>query len=470
MRIYPALRAQMGDWDYFIVRMKMREVAQEIQFAEDIHDDFALNEAIQRELKTGRVKRDLVGFLAGRQDRFFSSIVVAARHGEPAWFPVKMDEGVVPEVFARSNALRDSFGVLSFGDDPQYYALDGQHRVAAVKLLLEGNADFECPEGFENEMLSVIVVLREAFDGTEKDWMKRYRRLFSSLNRWAKPTGIDTNIIMDEDDRFAILTRRLISGHEFFRSPGREKDSERIKMKGASLRSGSNAFTTLRTLYLINRVLLTSRKRVAQDRWPVPKSRGAFLQRRPSEDVLDALFEELVTYWNCLLAAVPALEISPNRMRRHVLAETEAGQWRDHLLFWPIGQELFATVARRLLDDAAGAECALEREEVARCLRPFSRVRWDLHKAPWRHILLTGPHEDGQWKMRNEERKEAVELSHRMLYWLCTEESPDKEARLRREWQRLLVRRPVDEVIEVLWRDVKDLRSRVLNHGVVPKE
>ena len=83
MRIYPAVRAKMGDWKYYMVRMKMREIAQEVQFAHDIYEDKTLSDAIQRILDEKRVKTDIVHYLARHTDRFFSSIVAAAVEGEP---------------------------------------------------------------------------------------------------------------------------------------------------------------------------------------------------------------------------------------------------------------------------------------------------------------------------------------------------------------------------------------------------
>ena len=91
--------------------------------------------------------------------------------------------------------MRDSFGVLSFGDEPKYYALDGQHRVAAIKLYWSADKlKSKLLQVFDDDLLSVIVVLREEHNVSEGEWMRRYRRLFSSLNRYVKPTGKDTNI------------------------------------------------------------------------------------------------------------------------------------------------------------------------------------------------------------------------------------------------------------------------------------
>ena len=88
MQIYPAIRAYMGDWDYYIVRMTMREVAHEVRLASDLWDDRTLSDAIQRVLDESRVKQHIVKFISRRSDRFFGSLVVAAIGGNPTWIPI----------------------------------------------------------------------------------------------------------------------------------------------------------------------------------------------------------------------------------------------------------------------------------------------------------------------------------------------------------------------------------------------
>ena len=106
----------------------------------------------------------------------------------------------------------------------------------------------------------VVVVPSEA--DSEEEFRKRYRRLFGNLNRYAKPTDNVTNIIMDEDDAFAIVTRRLITEHPFFQYSGREKESARVKtQKGKNLRSTDSYWTSLETLYTVNIALLSTRER-----------------------------------------------------------------------------------------------------------------------------------------------------------------------------------------------------------------
>lgn len=466
MRIYPAIRSQMGDWSYYIVRMKMSEIAQEVRFAHDIHTDRTLSDAIQRELGDNRVRGSIVSYLARRPDRFFSSIVVAAIGGEPHWHRVVMDSTVVPEIFSDSRTLRDSFGVLSFGDEPKYYALDGQHRVAAIKLLVSGEADFDKPEGFDADMMSVIVVLREEHNVPEGEWLRRYRRLFSSLNRYAKATTRDTNIIMDEDDTFAILTRRLISEHEFFHAAGREKESFKVLTKGRSVGTNTSHFTTLQILYTMNETLLTTRRRQNLG-WLDDGSPKLDLFIRPDEDWLDRRYEELESYWNAILAALPVLTEDPSKMRRHVLAATKQDEYRDLFLFWPIGQLVFIRIVRNLLDERLSETGHGTVEEMADALGVLRRIPWDLHEAPWRYLVVVpaSPPEEDVWRMRNEDRKPAMDTAYRLLRWMTGLDALDDEGikGLRREWRSLLHPQPAEKRIREMWNVVIHTRASVVS-------
>ena len=467
MRIYPAIRAQMGDWRYYIVRMKMREIAQDIKLAHDIYEDRTLSEAIQRELGERRVKRELVGYLARRPDRFFSSIVVAALEGEPHWHPVEMDASIVPTIFSQSSALNDSYGVLSFGDEPKYYALDGQHRVAAIRLLVNDEADVRAPEDFDNDLLSVIVILREEQDMEDGEWMRRYRRLFSSLNRWAKKTDSDTNIIMDEDDLFAILTRRLITEHEFFKAPGKEKDSFKVQTKGKNLKQGVSHFTTLQTLYAINEKLLTTRRR-GNLGWPPDGEKKINKQFRPDEDYIDECYVEISGYWDAILKALPDLHNNPASMRCHDLSGSDTDDKSDHLLFWPIGQELFAKAVRAKLDDALPEIGYADVSEMVEVLRPLTKISWELHSAPWRYLLLVPkPPGETSWTMRNEARNPALRVAYRLLCWIL-EIDPldgDEVVTLREDWEELLYPMPAEDRINQMWQNIEDTRERIVKGG-----
>lgn len=452
MQIYPAMKARMGDWDYYIVRMRMRDIAHEVQLASALWDDRTLSDAIQRVLDESRVKEGLVNFLARRDDRFFASLVVAAIGGSPSWTPIE-------------SRFRDSFGELAFEEDPKYYALDGQHRLRAIQELMADQSG--APPGFGDEQMSVIVVVRE-HQGVDDDlWLQRYRRLFSSLNRYARPTGADTNIIMDEDDIFAIVTRRLITDHEFFRAPDPERKSMRVQTKGKNLKSGTSHFTSLQALYEVNKTLLMTAER--RRKWGRAKDMKIFLQFRPDEDEIDRYYLSLANHWDALLQAIAVLHEEPERMRVHDVPDPNTDGYRDHLLFWPIGQQLAAEIARSLLD----CEGLFDNADVATmesAIRPLADVPWDLHGTPWRYLLLVpaNPPQHDSWRMRSEDRKAALEVAAELLRWIVgLDPLNDAETQsLCERWRSLLYPEPPDDQeTKQMWQEVVDARRRIHDGG-----
>ena len=465
MQLYPALKAHMGDWTYYIVKMRMRDVATEVKFGSQVHNDYTLDEAIQRTLKDGRVKKEIITYLKGRPDRFFASLVVAAVGGSPKFYPVSVADDPQFEIFADEESIEQSFGVLRFSGTQNYYALDGQHRLKAIKALLQPEDDkerIEPPTDFENEEISVLMVLRPA-SSTEEDWLASYRRLFSSLNRYAKPTDRDTNIIMDEDDIFAILTRRLVATHDFFKAPGRHLESVRVQTKGRPLREGTSHFTSLQQLYDMNEILLTTPLRSNTGWGPGPEAERVnnlnhFKRFRPSEEYLDELFDELGLYWDAITAAVPDLALSPGDARNHQ-ADGSDGEVADNALFWPIGQEVMISVVRALLDRRLPSpeEPTLEQAKVA--LSPLAKIDWRLHHVPWRGLLLVFASDTKKWSMRSEERKIAMETAEQLLRWITGIYQANKreESELKATWRARLGPLPGDDSPDAMWREITSM-------------
>ena len=306
-----------------------------------------------------------MAYLHDREDRFLNSIVVAALGGAPTFTPLKLADTPENQIFSAMQ-IDQSFGVLTFAGGEKYYALDGQHRLAAIKTILNPTdahvdkfARDYVTEGFRqafrDEELSVIMVVQDPGpDQTVRnEVLKDYRRLFSSLNRYAKPTKEHTNIIMDEDDGIAILTRRLIAEHEFFKWDV-EQPSEYSIIKtsaGKNLTQKDSYFTQIEVLYEMNRILLTSASRSARG-WPlrkhelpVPQKNFSTIWRinRPNEEFLDDYYVELEAYWDGLLATLPDLRNSPTDMRVHNPASGQDSEIsKDHALFWPIAQPMLA--------------------------------------------------------------------------------------------------------------------------------
>ena len=447
MNLYPALKARMGSWTYYIVKMQMKDIVKEVGFASELYNNKTLDDAIQRSLKESRVKTEIVQYLAKRSDRFFSSIVVAALGGNPTYAPVEITDDPKFALLG-PGGFGDAFGVLTFDGGQRYFALDGQHRLKAIKTLIEQAEDNipDLPEQFLDEEVSVIMLVREEVNDTK--FMTSYRRIFSSLNRYAKPTDTDTNIIMDEDDAVAILTRRLLTEHKFFLWQGRPDTNPVLKTHGKNLRSGDTYFTTLQTLYGMNQRLLMTAER--ETRGFASKSYKMF---RPPEEELDSLFGELVMYWDAMLDEIDLLRSDPTTMREHDAAVNDPDGLSDNLLFWPIGQELLADVVRSLLNRRLPNPSRPTKSDVHSCIEIFSRVRWDLRQLPWTGLLLIEQPDTGRRRMRNEDRKGALSVARQLLLiQIGVLELPDDAlADLKTEWHAMLLPRPDRVQVDAMW-------------------
>lgn len=469
MNIYPALRSQMGTWDYYIVKMNASELSQNVMYASEVHDDRTLDEAIQRILDKSRVKKDIVEYLKRQPNRFFSSIVVAALEGNPQFYPVEITEDPQFAIFRNDRRLNEAFGVLHFDGTQKYYALDGQHRLSAVKTILDRNNPLSdgAPEDLSNDEFSVIVIVPNRDDSNET-FMQKYRRLFSNLNRYAKPMDQATNIIMDEDDTFAILTRRLITDHPFFQSVGKQRKSRRIKTtRGKNLTSKDPYFTSIETLYEMNITLLSSIQRVPKGWGPISEEGTdlkTFVKFRPPEEYIDNLYDELTIYWEALLTELSILRSEPTKMRIHSLEtkSAEDNDETDHLLFWPIGQQMLAEISRTLLDEHLPALENPTLDTARTALSGLSRLEWRLHKTPWCHFLLIqNPNED--WTMRSEQRIQAVRCGRIIQQWILGLEDFDENdvINLKKEWANLLIPAQSQEKINTMWQEVEDMKTSI---------
>ena len=463
MNLYPALRSKMGEWNYYVVKMRARELADNVQLASAIYDQNILDESIQctleeeiqHTLRKSSVYEEIIEYLKHQPYRFFTSIVVAALEGKPMFYPVEITEDPQFVIFRDDQRLNDAFGLLKFDGTQRYYALDGQHRLSAIKTLLDRTNPLSdgSPEDFENDEFSVIVVVPSQSDSNE-EFMQKYRRLFTNLNRYAKKTDNATNIMMDEDDAFAILTRKLITNNAFFKSPElREKKSTRIKTKSKNLSVNDPHFTSLETLYEMNITLLKSLQRETMG-WGPPNSEEGpdlknFIRFRPSEEYIDVLYKELELYWDKLLVEIPDLHNVPTQMRVHDLVDDgNSGDETDHLLFWPIGQQMLAEIVRTLLDKRLPDPENPTSDTVSEALNGLNQLEWRLHQPPWKNFLLVR-NAKGNWTMRSEERTAAVRCGRIIQQWILGIEDFDENdvMDLKNDWVNFLVPAQIEERI-----------------------
>ena len=231
--LFPALRSRMADWWYYVTTMTFADVAEWVQPVDKIHERKELKTWIQREIEPERLQQ-IADYLRNQKQHFFNAIVVGIYGGEPKWLPVEVGENPTHPELSPGERERTAFGLLHLSGDEEIFAIDGQHRVEGIREALKSD-----PKLGKEEVCIIFVGHRTTNAGH-----CRTRRLFFTLNRYAKPVSESDLIALSEDDGFAIATRRLVDEY-----PG--LDEKRVaKASGANLPTGdTESLITLVALY-----------------------------------------------------------------------------------------------------------------------------------------------------------------------------------------------------------------------------
>ena len=276
----PAIRAKIGIWIYYIATLSFKDINEYVRKIDDeLHKSKILSEALQRSI-TDNYKK-ISDYLCNQDERFFNSLVLAVYDGDPQWHEVRLEYDDGTEFY--------DLGYLDLTGDEKIFPVDGQHRVEGIKDALKRNS------GLGTEKVPVI------FIGHKKDGrgMERSRRLFSTLNRYAKPVSMRDIIALDEDDIIAIASRRMLEEHPLF-SDNRILDS---KTKAIPV-TNKTVFTSLITFYECNKVLLSDflddKDVYKQDG---KKAKGLskikeYIRFRPSDEKIEDFINLCWTFWN----------------------------------------------------------------------------------------------------------------------------------------------------------------------------
>jgi DNA sulfur modification protein DndB len=356
--ILPALRGIMGDWIFYSCLMRIDDIGSRVSFAEDIHKNEKLSEMIQRQLKRGRSDQ-IASYLQNQEERFFNSLVIATYGGAPNWsaldelksdtrtdFVGKLDEETVSSV-----------GFLALTGRENLFAIDGQHRLAGIKKAMRAGLEQDPPDD-----VSVIFV---AHKKTAKG-LQRTRRLFTTLNKTAKPVSKGDIIALDEDDVMAITVRRLIEESDYF-------GGSRIAFVASNNLPATNvtSLTTIGNLYDILNSLFTKFDTEL-------KSKKVDLQfQRPSDAELDEYFNLATTYFRLLGAAFPALQEFFDAESTEDVVKKHRGPHGGDAFYRPLGLAIFSEIIAKLSNDY----------EVEDAVDLASNLPTKLSEAPYRGLM-----------------------------------------------------------------------------------
>ena len=348
--VIPALRAHMGDWIYYVTFLRMDQIADQIHIAQEIHSSKVLKDMIQRQI-TNRASQ-ISDYLLKQPQRFFNSLIVGVYGGSPDWYELAIGKNLRFDAPVLPSELEGVLGILRLDGTQILFAVDGQHRVEGIKQALKKNDELK------QEEVSVIFVAHR----NDSSGMERTRRLFTTLNRYAKPVSKSEIVALDEDDILAITTRELVEKHPLFQ----EKISL-SKTKAVAV-ADNKSFTTIITLYDVLEILFREKG----------KGWTAFKRHRPEDSIISKFYANSTQFWDTMTEYFPPLqEIVASQQ-----GETVAGRHRHrgggHLLFRPVGLLIVANVVREAKDSGLSEKEAIKR---------ISEVSMELTDEPWVSLL-----------------------------------------------------------------------------------
>ncbi len=358
---FPALRGRLGDWAFYSVLMTLNQVAARIKYAKEIHNSVKLSNLIQRELDEKTRAGEIGEYLVTNNDRFFNSLVVAVYDGDPEWHEFQNLKPVSDDIKLSDVAYnsRYSVGYLSLSGAEKLFALDGQHRLAGIRNALKQNQELG-----EDEV-SVIFVAHH----TDINGLQRTRKLFTTLNKTAKPVSKSEIIALDEADAMAITARELVENDARFNDK-----LVHVMSKQTSLpKTDTEHLITLINLYDLLETLFTKSKKGLKA--------GDFKRIRPSDEQLQDYFQIASQYFNLLESSFVELRSCFNADD----PTTEIHKYRHdhggHVLFRPVGLLMFTEVAASLMRtaglDMSSAVAELKTLPTNLSEAPYTGVLWD---------------------------------------------------------------------------------------------
>lgn len=349
----PALRSKIGNIQYYITSMTFEQISTHVSPINDqLHTSETLSDLIQRSITENYVS--IKNYILNQPEMFFSSLVLAVYDDYPEWQEIEVS--YEEEEFY-------GIGLLSFPGHHKIFPVDGQHRVAGIKAALKENSDLK------TNKISVI------FIGHDNDDKQKTRRLFTTLNRYAKPVSLRDVIALDEDDTVAIVTRKLLENFDLF------KGNRIVDIKSKAIpRTNLNALTSIITLYQANIQLAKICYKQKFNKNPTKKNfNEKFLRFRPSNETIEHFKGYIFEFWTFFknnLTAINEYSALDNEMASGYRNNETGG----NLVFRPVG---FIPLIQAILIVYERSENTAFDEIISN----FDSINFNLNEAPWRNIM-----------------------------------------------------------------------------------
>ena len=414
----PAIKGKMGSTPYYVATMTARELVSTARPAAetDAWASASIEERMQREPNLRRVRDQIVPYLAQHKDRFFGAIIVVVPEGSIEFDPVTNYVRNLPPAYRQEG---EAMGFIILGKG-EYVILDGQHRWYAereVILSTEYLGDEQRRVGDDD--LTVIFV--------ENTDLRKTRRIFNKVNRYARPTSRSDIILTSEDDGYAIITRRLLDAdnedaplaeREIVDEEGRVSRYELVQWHSSTLSKTMRHLTTIGAVYDNVKSILMLDGRDDLDRVVSPPER-----------VLEAAFEKVAPWFFMLLDRLDAY--------REALADPDSIRVKrfdvDHphtLLLRPVGQIVLVRGITRAMRLSGDAETGRPRLTLDQAIERINKIDFSASaNSIWRDTIVRA---SGRMVARNE----AYNLAANLLAFLIAAEyyTPEEQWELWDAW------------------------------------
>lgn len=353
----PAIRGILGDIVYYTSSFTFKQIAERVKkIDQELHTSTSLKDQLQRSLTKNY--ESITDYILSQKEHFFNALVLAVYDGDPVWNEIEV--GFKGEDYY-------NMGFLRLNGEEKIFPVDGQHRVEGIKDAIK-----KSPE-LEDETIAVILIGHHK----DKEGMEKTRRIFSTLNRYAKPVSTGDIIALDEDDTVAIVTRNMLESFPLFMN---ENISDEKKTK-AIVEKDTKSFTSLIKLYETNKIVYKYYTSFRDNTKRIHSSTeiDKFLKFRPKQEDIDDFEKYLTEFWELFINSFEGME--------EYVASTEkdaAAKYRNRenggLLY-------FRPVALPQLVTAILETCFRSKVTLSDSMSAYSQLEMCISKAPWVKVL-----------------------------------------------------------------------------------
>ncbi|MCL7987094.1 DGQHR domain-containing protein [Sphingobacterium sp. lm-10] len=349
----PALRAELGGRTYYIATLTFQQVNDYVERVDDeLHKSESLKDLIQRSITNNYMS--IKDYILHQDERFFNSLILAVYDDYPTWSEVEL---------RYDDQSSYQVGLLDFPAKHKIFPVDGQHRVEGIKAAIKEN-----PKLKEEKIAAIFIGHKNDANGKQST-----RRLFTTLNRYAKPVSFDDTIALDEDDTVAIVTRELLEEHKLFQG------KRIIYAKQKAIPSNNfNAITSIITLYQCNIELFKAWHYRSKKKKATAKVLAEYLKFRKSKEEIADVKKHIFDFWNTFcneLYVIQKYLKNSEPYAKHLRNNENGG----HLLFRPVGLLPFIKAISEIQ--------ILKNTNYTSILSTFNKIDLNLSSIPWQKVV-----------------------------------------------------------------------------------